>query len=122
MIALVIFVACVAADAQEWLEDRQDKEGAGIKLSDSLILHLVLGAEAGYDTNSFYEAGNRDPAVRLRITPYVDLTTRDGKRRVQDDGVLDATPPKIKFRLGVASSYDHHFGLGGNTNVDQLNG
>lgn len=122
LIALVLFVACVAADAQMWLEDREDKEGAGIKLSDSLVLHLGLGAEAGYDTNTFYEAGSKDPAVRLRFTPYVDLATRDGKRRVQDDGVLDATPPKIKFRLGVASSYDHHFALSDDSNVDQVNG
>jgi hypothetical protein len=108
---LVIFVLVLpaTASAQVWLEDRQESEGPGIKLGDSLILHLGLAAEGGYDTNALYRDEAVEGAGRIRLTPYVDLSTRGLRRRVQDEGVVDATPPTVKFRLGVAGFYDHYF-------------
>jgi hypothetical protein len=108
---LVLFalVLPTTAAAQIWLEDRGESEGPGIKLGDSLVLHLGLAAEGGYDTNALYRDEAVEGAGRIRITPYVDLATRGQRRRVQDEGVVDASPPTVRFRLGVAGFYDHYF-------------
>jgi len=107
------------ASAQVWLEDREQSEGPGIKLGDALVLHLGLGAEGGYDTNALYRDDDTLGAGRIRLTPYVDLATRSKRRRVQDEGVVDASPPTMKFRLGVAGFYDHYFSDVGR--VERLN-
>jgi hypothetical protein len=127
LVVLVAFVLPATAGAQAWLEDRENSEGPGIKLGDSLVLHLGLGVEGGYDTNAFYkdEALDPDGAGRLRITPYIDLATRSGKRKeVIDEGVPDATAPKAAFRLGLATYYDHYFATSEarKNAVNQLNG
>jgi hypothetical protein len=109
VVVTLALVLPAAASAQVWLEDREQSEGPGIKLGESLVLHLGLGAEGGYDTNALYRDESVEGAGRIRITPYVDLATRSKRRRVQDEGVVDASPPKIKFRLGVAGFYDHYF-------------
>lgn len=119
VVVLLAFVLPEAAEAQVWLEDREQSEGPGIKLGDSLILHLGLGAEGGYDTNALYRDDNVEDAGRIRITPYVDLATRSQRRRVQDEGVIDASPPTMKFRLGVAGFYDHYFSQ--EQRVEELN-
>jgi len=108
-VVILAFVLPVSAAAQVWLEDRELSEGPGIKLGDSLVLHLGLGAEGGYDTNALYRDEAVEGAGRMRITPFVDLATRNQRRRVQDEGVVDASPPTVKFRLGVAGFYDHYF-------------
>jgi hypothetical protein len=97
------------ATAQMWLEDRASSAGPGFKLGDALVLHVGLGAEGGYDTNALFKAEDPYDAGRLRITPFVDLATRSSQRRVQDEGVEDATPPKVDFRLGVAGYWDQYF-------------
>lgn len=46
----------------------------GVNLSESVLLHVGMSAEAGYDSNVFYERSNpRDSAV-LRLTPFVEIT------------------------------------------------
>ena len=107
---LVAFFLPATAAAQMWLSDRASSEGPGFKLGDSLVLHLGLGAEGGYDTNALYRADAVESAGRLRITPYVDLATRSKRRRVQDEGVVDASPPKVSFKLGAAGYWDQYFG------------
>jgi hypothetical protein len=117
-------VVASTAGAQEWLADRQSTEGKGIRVSDSLVLHLGLGLEAGYDTNALYEATNTDQAVRLRITPYLDLgtPTRSAQQQGTPQGPATAAP-KAQFKLGVATYYDHHFPVGNDAAaVNQLNG
>lgn len=110
--ALACFPA--AAVAQAWLPDRAATEGPGIKLGESLLLHPGVGLEGGYNSNPMRYSSddlNRDVegAGRLRVTPYLDLATRTGKRLIEDEGVIDKTPPKVNFRLGVAGYYDHFF-------------
>ena len=95
--------------AQLWLKDRENKEGPGIKLGNSLVLHLGLGAEGGYDSNVFYE---NEPirAARLRITPYVDIATRSRQRlEIIDASTGDPALPKALFRFGLAAFYDRYF-------------
>ena len=50
--------------------------GGGIRLGDSLVLHLGLGTEVGWDSNVFYEANTPTNAFYLRLNPSFDLTTR----------------------------------------------
>jgi hypothetical protein len=121
---LSLLVAVATAEAQEWLKDRQSTEGPGIKVGDALVLHLGIGAEAGYDTNSLYQFDDPDQAVRLRITPFADLGTPRGSRAGQDTEGDVTAAPKAQFKLGVAASYDHHFPVGGANAaaVNQING
>jgi len=122
--ALLSLVAVSPASAQEWLADRQSTEGKGVQVGDSLVLHVGLGLEAGYDTNALYQADNPDQAVRLRITPYADLgTPRRGGAQEGPEGAPTAAP-KVDFKLGVAAYYDHHFPVGSANDaaVNDING
>jgi hypothetical protein len=123
--ALVFLTTAAVAGAQEWLRDRSTSEGQGIKLGDALVLHLGLGLEAGYDTNALYAADDPDQAIRLRVTPYVDLGTRSVPAATQGDADGAATAAqKAQFRLGLATYYDHHFPVGASNDaaVNQING
>jgi hypothetical protein len=54
----------------------------GLQMGDSAILHAGIGAEAGYDTNVFYDnEGGAQGAGILRILPFLELTntTRTGE-------------------------------------------
>jgi hypothetical protein len=102
------FVLPGTGTAQAWLEDRADANGPGIRLGSSLLLHPGLGVEGGYDTNAIRNADGL-AAGRLRITPYIDLTTRGAKRRVEDDGTIEKPKEKLRFGLGLAGFYDWYF-------------
>jgi hypothetical protein len=54
--------------------------GTGVRLSEDSILHFGVGAEAGYDSNVFYDDRDRISSPILRVTPSVEITntTRDG--------------------------------------------
>src|SRR5690348_15470278 len=71
---LSILVACAilcgAASA------RAQYQGNGLKLGESLLLHLGIGAEVGWDSNVFYEANNPTSSFELRLTPRFDLSNR----------------------------------------------
>jgi hypothetical protein len=72
------------------------KDGKGVRLSESGMLHLGIGAEAGYDTNVFFQDQNAISAPLLRVIPYVQMTNagRDG-----------AVPPGIYYDLSAALTY-----------------
>ena len=46
----------------------------GIQVSESALLHVGLGTEAGYDTNVFYQDTNRHGSTIIRVLPYLHLT------------------------------------------------
>lgn len=52
----------------------------GVKLSEDTLLHIGIGAEAGYDSNVFYEEDDPTGAPLVRVTPSIELTNqgRDG--------------------------------------------
>lgn len=108
-ILLYLIVLPSLANAQVWLPDRDSREGPGISLGDSLVMHPGVGVEGGYDINPLRRNQNVEGAGRLRVTPYIDIETRRGVRRVADEGVIDATPPKIEFRMGLAGYGDWYF-------------
>jgi hypothetical protein len=55
----------------------------GVKLSDSSVLHVGVSAEAGYDTNVFYNDRAAQSSAMLRVTPSLLMTNngRDGAPR-----------------------------------------
>jgi hypothetical protein len=56
------------------------ESNTGIQLSDSSLLHVGLGVEAGYDTNVFYANTDAKGSGIIRVLPYAELTnaTRNG--------------------------------------------
>lgn len=56
------------------------ESNTGIQLSDGLLLHAGVGAEAGYDTNVYYDATKPLGSSIFRVMPFVELTnaTRNG--------------------------------------------
>ena len=109
VIGVVLYMMPFYASSQAWLSGREDREGAGVKVGDSLIFHPGIALEGGYDTNPLRQDKNPEGAGRLRLTSYLDLATRKSERRVEDNNVEGATPPKIEFRFGLAGFYDFFF-------------
>ncbi len=69
---------------------------SGIQVSDSVLLHAGVGAEAGYDSNVFYSENNAKSSPIVRVLPFLELTnmTRMG-----------AQPSAASFDLGAALTY-----------------
>lgn len=121
VLALVSGMLLLATQArsQAWLGDRKNKEGPGFKLGESLVLHVGIGAEGGFDSNATY-AAEPVSAGRLRLTPYVDIATRSAQRMEdKEEGAPKALPQAI-FRFGFAAYYDRYFS-GDNRAVDNFN-
>lgn len=58
-----------------FLPVRQAAEAdTGVKLSESTLLHVGVGAEAGYDSNVFFTRNNRVDSPVTRIVPFIQLT------------------------------------------------
>ena len=121
LIAKFVLIALITlsytASAQEWIEGRGTGEGPGIHLGNNVVLHAGLGVEGGYNSNALrrsQDLADRDVegSGRLRVSGNIDLATRSQEERVEDAGVVDATPPKIEFNLGVGAYYDDYFRLG----------
>lgn len=49
-------------------------ETGGAKLSESAVLHVGLGAEAGYDSNVFYQKTNPVSSPVIRVIPFIQIT------------------------------------------------
>lgn len=78
--------------------------GDGVRLSDAALLHLGVGAEAGYDTNVFYD--NRDNSARaqsaiLVVTPFVDLSNSLRQSSAGDGSGLQP----FLYHLGASLAY-----------------
>jgi hypothetical protein len=60
------------------------ESNTGMQLSDGVMLHAGIGAEAGYDTNVFYQDTDRHSSAIFRVLPYAELTnsTRNGQAAI----------------------------------------
>lgn len=109
-IAALILTLPSVASAQEWLSDRRNSEGAGVRLGSSLVLHPGIGVEGGYDSNVFYNSpddpGGTTGAGRLRVTPHLDLSTRPPQR--MENGSGQPSVANTTFRLGLAATYQEY--------------
>jgi hypothetical protein len=47
----------------------------GLKVSDGVLMHVGVGAEAGYDSNVFYQQTGALASPLLRVVPFVELNT-----------------------------------------------
>jgi hypothetical protein len=84
---LCVFAAVSAANAQEVTVGYQGlpykasgESSTGIQVSDSALLHVGAGAEAGYDTNVFYQETGAISSPILRSSLFADIgnATRTG--------------------------------------------
>ena len=116
--ALIVSLSCSAllaseARAQEstWLQDRQYREGAGIRAGDFEI-HPGVGAEFGYDSNYYMRHSDEDPigSLRLRVSPHIAAATLGAQRR--DDG----EQPSVNFRAELGATYNEFFPVHGGRN------
>jgi hypothetical protein len=69
---------------------------SGVQVSDGVLMHLGVGAEAGYDSNVFFRPSDLRSSPLVRIVPFVELTnaTRSG-----------AVPSGMFFDLGASLTY-----------------
>jgi hypothetical protein len=106
------------ADSPQWLKDRRFTEGAGVRTGD-LEVHPGIAGEFGYDSNWFTRSDKQGvdngpprapvlPALLLRITPSLYLSTLGPQRREEEGG---AALPSIRFRAGVNATYREYIGL-----------
>ncbi len=78
-------------------------QDTGVKLSDDSVLHVGVGAEAGYDTNVFYSDTAPVSAPLMRVTPFAEITnaTRGG-----------AAPSNLFYDLATSLQYREYLGGG----------
>jgi hypothetical protein len=97
------------AHAQYWLADRQLTSGRGIRVG-NFELHPGVGAEFGFDSNTFNASPNlpTDPALRLRVSGNLALSTLSTDR-ARTDG--PTTPQGVAFRANVSVAYHHFFAI-----------
>ncbi len=108
--AVLVLTACALgttspAEAQVWLQDRQYREGPGIRVG-NLELHPGLGVEAGYDTNVFLEQDDPRGSFVLRTSAHFDVSTVGPQRSEgeEQDEAGQGTGRKVDFRAGVGAS------------------
>jgi hypothetical protein len=101
------------AAAQEWMKDRRNQEGAGIKTG-SLELHPGIGGEVGYDSNwllrsdkSGFANSNPKAAGLFRLTPSLSLATLGAQRTQDGQGQGLQT---LAFRAGVSATLRQFIG------------
>jgi hypothetical protein len=69
--------------------------GGGVKVSETSVLHVGVGAAAGYDSNVFYSDQNRISSPIFDVTPYLDLTNES----------RTGTKTDIVYNLGASLQY-----------------
>ncbi len=100
-------------DRQVWLQNRQLLEGRGIRTG-NFELHPGVGADFGFDSNTFYTSStlsnNIRPALRLRVTPTFYVSTLGAQRAANSDSPTTALPT-LNFRGGVGLVYNEWIGV-----------
>jgi hypothetical protein len=66
------------------------ESNTGIQISDSLLLHAGIGAEAGYDTNVYYDPTRPVGSSIFRVMPFAELTNASRNSAATTALVFDA--------------------------------
>lgn len=103
--------------AQAWLADRRYSQGPGVMLSDSMVLHLGVAVEGGYDTNVFYLGQDELGAGRVRATPQIELATLPPQRTENPDGTVSEASRTADFFVNVAAIYNQYVATGDRSDV-----
>ncbi len=104
----VVLPSLSQAQGSAWLQDRSRAQGPGFRLG-NLELHPGFGAEAGYDTNVFYEDnedGPRNPvgSAIFRLTPHLLLSTLTQQRTTEGEGDgQGGSAPMVQFQAGLSA-------------------
>lgn len=106
-ISLLPTLASAQGAGPGWLDDRSRAQGPGFRLG-NLELHPGFGAEAGYDSNVFFEdsdgpTGPTGSAI-FRFTPHLFISTLGQQRQTEGEGAEDSdAAPMVQFDAGVSS-------------------
>jgi hypothetical protein len=136
--ALLIAHAAIAQEVQIGYQGlpyktSQNESNNGIQVSDGVLMHVGGGAEAGYDSNVFYQQTGIGSGI-IRVNGFAEVTnaTRNGavpsglsfdaraglqyRRYTSDNSALDsfhnAFIPTAGFQLGTSASPTLSFGFG----------
>jgi len=111
--AAACFTVSESASAQEWLKDRQNTEGAGVRAGD-FEFHPGIGLQGGYDSNYFLRTNNAgfvnsgvQATPELLVTPSISLSTLGGQRT---EGQTGADMQNVSFRATASGTYREFFG------------
>ncbi len=69
---------------------------SGVQVSESALLHIGVGVEAGYDSNVFYSDTDARGSAITRVVPFLELTNA---------GRAGTIPAGLFFDLGAALTY-----------------
>jgi opacity protein-like surface antigen len=75
----------------------REQYGDGIRLSESALLHVGVGAEAGYDTNVFYTGETPVDSAVLNVTPFFSIG--NGLRRGTE------VASRLVYQFGASLTY-----------------
>lgn len=75
------------------------ENNTGIQLSDGLLLHAGIGAEAGYDTNVYYDPISPLGSWIFRVMPYAEITNISRTM---------PTPTQLTFDARAGLLYRHY--------------
>ncbi len=101
------------ARAQHWLSDRALTEGRGLRAG-NFEFHPGVGLEFGYDSNALYAPSpNEAPALRLRGTAHVAMSTLGPQRSATAAGATTSALPVANFRAQASVSWQQYFGVPG---------
>src|SRR5687768_4027954 len=100
LLAPAVLLACAGVASAQGTTSAGLEGDIGVKLSETSVLHVGVAAEAGYDTNVFFNDNDKAEAAILRVIPQFAITNngRDGKAR---SGVV--------YRLGANLMYREYF-------------
>jgi hypothetical protein len=68
----------------------------GVQIGEGSLLHIGVGAEAGFDSNVFYGETNTRSSALVRIVPFLELTNA---------GRGGAVPSDLFYDLGASLTY-----------------
>ena len=76
------------------------ESNTGIQVSEGVLLHVGAGAEAGYDTNVFYQDERRPSASPIfRTSVFGDVSERDPQRGPRPHQLaFDVRAPAVVYR------------------------
>ncbi len=100
LVGFVILPLGFTAQAQTWLDDRQQTEGMGVRFR-QFELHPGVGAEAGYDSNVFYSDSDTGAVSSpvFRVSPHLFVSTLGSERNDEE------STARASLRGGVFGSY-----------------
>ena len=97
LFSVLLLCVSTAAYAQDVLV-----EGPGVKVGEATVLHPHVAAEAGVNSNVFYEDASELLAPIFRLIAGMDIASEGAER---EGDAESAAAPTIAFRSGLELAY-----------------